>query len=146
VTIDLEALQDRSGGAALMESMGRVSAETARRLACDASVSRAITRGRSEPLDVGRRTSVVPPAIRRALIVRDGGGAFPSCDRPSRWTDAHHVRHWADGGPTSLANLTLLCRPHHRSIHDGAFSVQIEGSRPTFRRADRSRLDDRAPP
>ena len=88
-----------------LDRTGPIRAETARRLACDASVMRVVMSGRSEPLDVGRRTSVVSAAIHRAVIVRDRGCRFPGCDRPHTWCDAHHVLHWADGGPTALPNL-----------------------------------------
>jgi Domain of unknown function (DUF222)/HNH endonuclease len=90
-----------------------------RRIGCDASVVRVVLDPAGQPLDVGRRTRVVPPAIRTALTVRDGGCAYPGCDRGPQWTDAHHVRHWADGGSTSLDNLVLLCRHHHRAVHEG---------------------------
>ena len=92
---------------------------TARRLACDASVMRVVLSERSEPLDVGRRSKVVPPSMRRAVIVRDRRCRFPGCDRPHTWCDAHHIVHWADGGSTALSNLILLCRQHHRAIHAG---------------------------
>jgi Domain of unknown function (DUF222)/HNH endonuclease len=72
-----------------------------------------------QPLDVGPATRVVTPAQRTALAVRDGGCSFPGCSRPLGWCDAHHLRHWVDGGPTDLANLVLLCRAHHRAVHEG---------------------------
>ncbi|MDH3730021.1 MAG: HNH endonuclease [Acidimicrobiia bacterium] len=115
--VDLPTLEGRAGKTCELDETGVISPETARRLACDAGVSRVITQGPSEPLDVGRRTRTIPPAIRRALVVRDGGCAAQGCDRPPRWTDAHHKVHWADGGPTSLDNLVLLCRRHHRMAH-----------------------------
>ena len=93
--------------------------DAVRRIGCDASVVRVVLDPTGQPLDVGRRRRVVPPAIRTALIVRDRGCAYPGCDRGPQWTDAHHVRHWADGGPTSLDNLVLLCRHHHRKVHEG---------------------------
>jgi Domain of unknown function (DUF222)/HNH endonuclease len=89
-----------------------------RRLACDASITRVVLGPDSQPLDVGRRTRLIPPAIRTALVVRDRGCTYPGCDRGPQWTDAHHVRHWSDGGPTSLDNLVLLCRRHHRAVHE----------------------------
>jgi hypothetical protein len=116
----------------------------ARRLACDAKVSRVITEGASRPLDVGRSTKVVPPALRRALTVRDRGCRFPGCGRPPSWCDAHHVVHWADGGDTALDNLVLLCRPHHRAIHRG-FGVQIRDGTHVFTRPDGTPLDGPAP-
>lgn len=122
VTVDLPTLIGDPGSAQLAWA-GPVSGETARRLACDAGVTRVITAGPSELLDVGRATRVVPAAIRRALVIRDRGCRFPGCDRPPEWTDAHHLRHWADGGPTCLANLILLCRFHHRLLHEGGWQL-----------------------
>jgi hypothetical protein len=117
LTVDLATLEGRAGKGAELDEAGVISSESARRLACDAGVSRVITDGPSEPLDVGRRSRTIPPAIRRALVVRDGGCSAEGCDRPPRWTDAHHRVHWVDGGPTSLDNLVLLCRRHHRLAH-----------------------------
>jgi hypothetical protein len=146
ITVDLETLEGRRGTRSELEDAGPITPETARRLACDAGVSRLVTAGASEPLDVGRRTSVVPAGLRRALVLRDGGCRFPGCGRPQAWCDAHHVVHWAKGGETKLANLVLLCRPHHRAIHE-RFRVEIDGHGPVFWRADGTRLDeDRAPP
>jgi hypothetical protein len=144
VTVDLEALAGRTGRAELDHS-GPVGTGAARFVACDASVSRVILKGGSEPLDVGRRTPLVPAAMRRAVIVRDRHCRFPGCDRPQAWCDAHHVVHWADGGATALANLVLLCRRHHRLVH-GSFRIEIVEGRPLFRRPDGSTIDDRAPP
>ena len=146
VTMDLASLEARAGGSGRLGRNGSIGGETARRLACDASVARVLTAGPSEPLDVGRRTSVVSSAMRRALIVRDEGCAFPECDRPPAWTDAHHVRHWAHGGPTAVTNLVLLCRPHYRRVHGGEFVVSIMDGGPRFARADGSELAGRAPP
>lgn len=133
-------------GVSELDHVGPVPPQTARRFACDASVMRIVLGPRSEPLDVGRRTPVVPPAIRRAVIVRDRSCRFPGCGRPHAWCDAHHVVHWAEGGSTSIGNLVLLCRRHHRLVHEGRFSVEIVGARPVFRRADGSLLEARAPP
>ncbi len=77
----------------------------------------------TQPLEVGRTTRVVTAAQRAALAVRDGGCAFPGCDRPPPWCDAHHLRHWLHGGPTNLANLALLCRAHHRAVHEGGWHL-----------------------
>jgi hypothetical protein len=143
VTLDLEALEGRAGRSELQD-WGPVTPEAARRLACDAKVSRVITDAASRPLDVGRSTKVVPPALRRAVTVRDRGCRFPGCGRPPSWCDAHHVRHWADGGPTALDNLVLLCRPHHRAIHRG-FGVQIRDGTPVFHRPDGRLLEERSP-
>jgi uncharacterized protein DUF222/HNH endonuclease len=144
VTVDLETLLERAGRAGL-DDAGPITPTMARRLACDAEVTRVITRGISEPLELGRRTKVVPPSLRRAVTVRDRGCRFPGCDRPSGWCDAHHVRHWADGGETSLGNLVLLCRPHHRAIHRG-FGLEMVDGRPRFTRPDGTPIADRGPP
>jgi Domain of unknown function (DUF222)/HNH endonuclease len=78
----------------------------------------------TQPLDVGRTTRVVQPAQRTALAVRDGGCVFPGCDRPLSWCEAHHLVHWLDGGPTDLDNLVLVCRAHHRAVHEGGWRLQ----------------------
>jgi hypothetical protein len=145
VTIDLDSLEGRLGRRCELDDAGPITAETARQWACDAGVTRVIVDAASQPLDVGRRTKVVPPPLRRAVAVRDGGCRFPGCDRPTGWCDTHHVRHWADGGPTALDNLVLLCRPHHRSIHRG-FGVEMVDGRPVFSRPDGRTLEERAPP
>jgi hypothetical protein len=98
-----------------------VSAETSRRLGCDASVVRMTHDGDGTLLDVSRKTRSIPPAIRRALAARDRLCRFPGC--ASRRCDAHHIEHWADGGGTRLDNLVLLCRRHHRAVHEGGFAV-----------------------
>jgi hypothetical protein len=77
-------------------------------------------------LDVGRRTRAISPGLRRALEHRDGGCRFPGCGR--RWCDAHHVEAWADGGATSLDNILLLCRRHHRAVHEEGFSMELAPS------------------
>jgi hypothetical protein len=146
VTVGADQMGSRTGMAELDHS-GPVDIAAARRLGCDASVMRVVLAGASEPLDVGRRTQVVPPSIRRAVIVRDRHCRFPGCDRPHTWCDAHHIEHWADGGETSPANLLLLCRRHHRLSHDrGGFRLKLEEGRPVFRRPDGSVLEDRGPP
>jgi len=104
-----------------------VSAETARRIACDSSVVAVKEDADGEPLSVGRKTRAIPPAIRRALWLRDGGCRFPGCTR-DRFVDGHHIVHWADGGETSLDNLILLCRHHHRLVHEGGFVCEKTAS------------------
>jgi uncharacterized protein DUF222/HNH endonuclease len=147
VLVDVPALQGEPGGHAAFADAGVIHPEIARVWACDASLGRVVMRGRSEPLDVGRRTSVVPPAIRRAVMVRDRHCRFPGCDRPVSWCDCHHIVHWADGGPTAVGNLILLCRRHHRLVHKpGGFRLELEHGQPAFRTACGYRLTDRAPP
>ena len=99
----------------------RVSAETSRRMACDAAVVAMAHAKDGSVLNVGRRTRTIPPHIRRALEERDRGCRFPGC--AGRFTEAHHVKHWADGGETSLGNTLLLCRRHHRAVHEGRVKV-----------------------
>ena len=96
--------------------------DTARRLACDATVVGLRESPDGEPLDIGRKTRSIPPALSRALRSRDGGCRYPGCDR-TRFTHGHHVRHWADGGETKLANLITLCHFHHRLVHEGRYAV-----------------------
>jgi hypothetical protein len=142
VMIDAGALVG-DDGLGRLDHAGAVPARVARMLACDAGIQRVVLSPRSEPLDVGRRTPVVPPAIRRALIARDDGCTFPGCERPPRWADAHHVRHWTNGGVTAISNLVLLCREHHRVIHEGMFAVRMAGGTPVFTRPDGTVMRDR---
>jgi hypothetical protein len=128
VVVDLDRLlgvlhADRDGVRCELSHLGPIARETALRLTCDATVIRAIMAGRSEVLDLGRSTRTPSLAQRRALVVRDGGCAFPGCDRPPHWCDAHHVRHWTKGGPTDLCNLVLLCRRHHVMCHEGGWQL-----------------------
>ena len=121
----------REPGRSELEDGTRVSAETSRRLSCDASVVRVTYDRDGSVLDVGRRTRTIPPALRRALDVRDRGCRFPGCG--VRFTDGHHVIHWADGGPTSLSNTVLLCEFHHRLLHEGGYRVEMAAGRlPNF--------------
>jgi hypothetical protein len=109
--------------------------ETVRRLGCDASLVRIIERD-GRPLSVGRRTRTIPPAIRRALRNRDRGCRFPGCTH-TRFLHAHHIQHWARGGPTELGNLVQLCSHHHRLVHEGGFMAERAGPGGVrFRRPD----------
>jgi len=107
-----------------LENGLRVSAETSRRLACDSSRVVMTHGSEGSVLDVGRKTRVVHPALRRALRYRDGSCRFPGCGL--HICDAHHVEQWAEGGKTRLDNLLLLCRRHHRALHEGGFRVELE--------------------
>jgi len=135
VTAPLSALRkDPDADAATFEDGSPMSPETAGRLACDAWLVAAVIATGPEVLDIGRLSRIVPRGIRRALMARDGGCAFPGCGRPARWCHAHHIRHWADGGPTALTNLVLLCGHHHRVIHHDGWDVWLdEHGRPVFR-------------
>ncbi len=123
VVVDLRTLQGHACGAvadlarAEAAHAGRLSRATIERLSCDCDVSRVITDGPSAVLDVGRATRTVPPALWRALVVRDRHCRAAGCDRPPGMCEAHHVVHWARGGGTDLANLELLCWEHHRRRH-----------------------------
>ena len=126
VVLHVEADTLRQGsesGQSALDDGARVSAGTSRRLACDAATVVMRHHPDGAVLDVGRKTRTIPPAIRRALTARDRRCCFPGCE--SRRCDAHHVRHWADGGATRLDNLLLLCRRHHRLVHEDGFSVTL---------------------
>ena len=97
---------------------GELSPTTVRRLACDALILPAVLGSRGEVLDLGQQRRLFTGAVRRAIILRDGGCAFPGCDRPPRWCDVHHVLEWIKGGPTSVCNGLLLCDFHHHAVHE----------------------------
>lgn len=121
-----EVLQgDGEGTESECEERSNVSAETSRRMSCDCSAVHWHATENGEPLSIGRKSRTIPPAIRRALQRRDGGCRFPGCSC-KRFVDAHHIHHWADGGETSMNNLVLLCRRHHRVVHEGGFGVHKE--------------------
>ena len=119
-----------------LESGARVSAETSRRLACDCGVVNWHEDEDGSALNVGRKTRSIPLAIRRALQRRDQGCRFPGCTA-HRFVDAHHVHHWADGGETKMDNLVLLCRHHHRLVHEGGYGVAYDCQWPEIHGSDR---------
>lgn len=131
VTVPLAVLQGRIGSASLALG-GPINADVARRIACDAQVIPVVLGARGEPLDVGRSSHTMPAAIRRAVVLRDGGCAFPGCAIPARWCEIHHVVHWADGGPTSVGNCVALCGRHHRLIHHSDWRVEMTDGIPEF--------------
>jgi 5-methylcytosine-specific restriction endonuclease McrA len=125
VHVDSPALADADQpGQSVLEDGAHVPAETSRRLACDAS--RVVMRHDQDGhlLEIGARTRTIPPALRRALHHRDRGCRFPGCGLP--FGQGHHVRHWAQGGPTTLSNLAMLCRRHHRAVHEEGYQVDRE--------------------
>ena len=132
IHVDADTLSaDREPGRSELQDGTRLSAESARRLACDASVVRVAQNREGAVLGVGRKTRTISPALRRALESRDRGCRFPGCGRG--FTDAHHVKHWADGGETSLGNTLLLCRHHHALVHEGGWTLGWDGDkRPLF--------------
>lgn len=107
--------------------VGDVPAETAKRLACDCSRVMIWEDKHGAPLAIGRKSRSIPPAIRRALRARDRGCRFPGCVH-TRFTHAHHIQHWADGGETTLDNLVTLCSRHHRLVHEDGFAVVSAGN------------------
>lgn len=106
-----------------LEEGPHVTAETSRRISCDSTVVTIKEDENGEPLSIGRRSRSIPPAMRRALRNRDGGCRFPGCTN-TKFVDGHHIKHWADGGETSLDNLALLCRHHHHLVHEGGFACE----------------------
>jgi 5-methylcytosine-specific restriction endonuclease McrA len=146
VHVDAEVLADAdAAGQSVLEEGVRVPAGTSQRLACDASrvVMRHDADGRI--VEVGARTRTIPPALRRALQHRDRGCRFPGCG--VRFGQGHHVRHWAHGGPTTLSNLALLCRRHHRAVHEEGYQVQRDtDGELRFRRPDGRSFPDVSPP
>lgn len=128
VTVDYDVVL-RQLGVGTLDTGQTISAGSVRRLACDAQILPIVLDGDGAVLDVGRTRRLYAGAVRRALIARDGGCAFPGCDRPPRWCDGHHIRSWLDGGPTNLDNGVLLCRHHHRVIHHGEWVVRIGADR-----------------
>jgi hypothetical protein len=125
VTVDLTVLEERVRGCGHAQTGQVLSAATVRRMACDAEVVPAVLGTAPAPLDVGRSHRLVPPAIRHAAWMRDGGCTYPGCTIPPAWTDAHHVTHWADGGSTSLENTALLCGRHHTVVHQQGLTATV---------------------
>jgi Domain of unknown function (DUF222)/HNH endonuclease len=145
VHVDAEVLADAAQpGQSILEDGARVPAGTSQRLACDAS--RVVMRHDPDGqiVEVGARTRTIPPAIRRALHHRDRGCRFPGCG--VRVGQGHHIRHWAQGGPTTLSNLALLCRRHHRAVHEEGYGVERLGDGELQFRDPNGRLLPAVPP
>ncbi|NGY59303.1 DUF222 domain-containing protein [Lentzea sp. NEAU-D13] len=119
-------------GQATLDNGERVPADQVRQLACSAGIIPLLLGAKSQPMDIGRKTRTFTAGIRRTLVARDRGCAFPGCGRPPRQCDAHHIRHWSDGGDTSVDNAVLLCRHHHTLIHQSEWDVTMEHGIPTF--------------
>ncbi|MDC1286422.1 HNH endonuclease [Gammaproteobacteria bacterium] len=136
VHVTAETLAGDNVGRCELDNGQGLALDTVRRIACDSSLLRITEDDVGNPLDIGRKTRAVPPAMQRALRSRDGGCRFPGCTH-QRFVDAHHIRHWADGGDTSIDNLVLLCRHHHRLVHEDGFGVErTANSRIRFSRPD----------
>jgi Domain of unknown function (DUF222)/HNH endonuclease len=112
VTIGYDRLKDGVRGAGTTLTGQVLSPQSVRKLACDANIIPMVLGSAGQPLDVGRTRRLVTPALLAALWARDKGCTYPGCGKPPQWTDAHHIKHWSDGGPTSLLNLALLCGYH----------------------------------
>jgi hypothetical protein len=131
-------------GQSVLEGGTHVPAETSRRLACDATRVVMQHDGEGRVVEVGARTCTIPPALRRALHHRDIGCRFPGCG--VRFGQGHHIRHWAHGGPTTLSNLAMLCRRHHRAVHEEGYQVErLRDGELRFRRPDGRPLPDVPP-
>jgi hypothetical protein len=111
-----------------MEFSVPLSKDSVRRIACDCEVTRVLLNQESLVIDVGRSRRVVDGALRKALAVRDKYCRWPNCERLASWCDGHHLVHWVDGDETSLDNCVLLCKRHHRMVHEGGWKlVKAEG-------------------
>jgi hypothetical protein len=132
---------DADDKASATNASSQLPIETVRRVCCDGSVIPIVENAKGEPLSVGRKVRTITTAIRRALWSRDKGCAFPGC-QCRRYIDAHHIKHWADGGETAVDNLVLLCSQHHRLVHEGGYSIETDHSGERFFR----RPDGRAVP
>lgn len=139
VTINVDQLRGTADDAAAARFGGTIdttgqpiTADNARRIACDAEILPVLLDGESRPLDVGRAQRSAPPHLRAALLARDGSCAFPGCDHPPGTAQAHHIRHWADGGHTALTNLVMLCAHHHTVMHAQHWDIELHQGRPVF--------------
>ena len=145
VHVDQGLLADghtEKGALCEIEDGPALAVETVRRLGCDGALVGIVENEHGEPLNIGRKTRAIPVAIRRALKARDGGCQFPGCTR-TRFTEGHHIEHWADGGETRLDNLVTLCHSHHHLIHEGGYGLERTASgRLRFTYPDGYALDD----
>jgi hypothetical protein len=128
VTVDLDALR-RDVAIGQLDTGSQLSMATTRRLACAAGILPAVLDGAGVPIDLGRSRRPYTGKARTAVVLRDGGCAFPGCDRPPRWTDIHHIVPWQHGGPTDRDNGVALCRHHHRLMHTSTWTVRLGSDR-----------------
>jgi hypothetical protein len=128
VTVDFAALA-RDVAVGQLDSGAAVPPSALRRLACGAGVLPTVLNGVGVPIDLGRTRRLFSGAARQAVLIRDGGCAFPGCDRPQRWCDVHHINSWSDGGSTDLDNGVALCGFHHRLVHQGDWTVRVGSDR-----------------
>lgn len=137
VHVNVEALNGRFDATdpPTLEAGGIVPRKTAERLSCDAAIVPLLESANGEPLAIGAKRRTVSPALRRALKRRDQGCRFPGCVE-TRFVDAHHIVHWARGGEKTLENLVLLCRHHHRALHEGGYQIEGRGRALQFKDPD----------
>lgn len=121
-----------SAGTGTMLFTGPITASTVRKIACDADIIPVLLGGRGRVLDIGRASRIFPPHVRKALIARDQGCAFPGCTIPASWCEAHHIDYWSRGGSTGTENGTLLCSHHHHLIHKEQWAIQMRAGIPWF--------------
>ena len=140
VSTSLDALLEGLHDAGITDSGESLSAATVRRMACDAEIIPTVLNSKGRVIDVGRRTRRVSEALRCVLIARDGGCVWPGCDAPPSRCDAHHIKHWADGGLTNADNLALLCHRHHIMLHEGRHRIKPVGDAWVVLRPDGTRL------
>jgi Domain of unknown function (DUF222) len=153
VTIGLDDLRDRTRPGTLIGGLDGgtlLGPETVRKLACDAGIIPALLGGNGQLLDLGAARRAFTSAQHRALWLRDRHCTFPGCTTPGTWADAHHIRHWVDGGDTDLANGTLLCGRHHTIVHRDRLTAQVTSSGVHWNRIpgsyDQALTDTRANP
>jgi hypothetical protein len=127
VVVDWQTLTNGTPGRLDGEFTGPIHPDDIALLLCDCSVNRVVTGPDSLPIDVGRTRRLVPPTLRRALVARDQGCRWPTCNRPAAWCDGHHVVPWTEGGPTDLDNCVLFCPQHHRAAHQPGWRVEFDG-------------------
>ncbi len=126
LTVAIDTLRGDTGHPYARTATGEdLTIEVIRRIACDAGITPIITDTLGVPLAVGRESRTMTPAIWAALMARDLGCVFPGCTRPAAWCHGHHIRHWIDGGETSLENGALLCHFHHDVVHHQGWQIQL---------------------
>ncbi|SDL31909.1 HNH endonuclease [Lentzea albidocapillata subsp. violacea] len=132
ITVDYDKLRENLG-TALLDNGEHLPMAQVRKMACDAGIIPALLGSRSQIHDVGRKTRAINAGLRRVLVARDKGCAFPGCTRPPKHCEAHHITFWSEGGKTNAANLVLLCRRHHDLMHHSEWQIQMAEGLPTFR-------------
>ena len=140
IVIDWQTLTGDQWGRIDGQFTGTLHPSDVERMLCDCTVSRVVTGQDGLPLDVGRSRRTIPPQIDRARQVRDGGCRYPGCTRPHGWTQAHHVIHWKDGGPTVITNIVSLCDHHHHVVHLPGWTATFDGHTFTVTKPDNTQV------